>query len=108
MNTFDLAMILGPLAGLLGGARAAAGRGPAVLLVGAATGLLTGLAVYPGALHLVSKFLRGNTAAVKGVSRSAMPWWVWRLLCYAMVSPFTAWFLSAIVVRWVVGSSPLS
>jgi hypothetical protein len=98
-------MILAPLAGLLAGARAAAGHGSALLLIGAVAGLLTGIAVYPGAFQVVRKAWTGHTRPTDGVSPPNMPWWVWALICYVWLSPITATFLSGVVVRWVIGSS---
>src|SRR5262249_5730617 len=83
MNAIELASILTPLGGALGGLAAAGGRSPALLLVGAVSGFVTGALVHPGAMLLGSKLAdlrdRSSQHAEARQARST-PWWVWAML----------------------------
>ena len=103
MNVVQLAMFLTPMAGLLGGASAADGHGMTRLVFGGGTGLLTGLALYPGAFLLAGKLSMKLGLPDGRGSAPTTPWWVWAVLCYSIASPFIAFFISGVAVRSLIG-----
>ena len=108
MNVFELSLVATPLAGLLAGTSAVAGRNVAVTVTGAMCGMAVGLATY-FVPTIVSMALLD-----RATRRSQHPQqcnsWAFRavgavIVFYVIASPIVAWFLTGFAFH-LLGLAP--
>jgi hypothetical protein len=105
MNVVQVASILAPLGGALGGLAAADCQSPVLHLVAAVAGFTTGALVHPGPMLLASRLaelgVRSSQHLAATRSRST-PWWGVGIVAYAMASPVLGALLSRFAVKWMI------
>jgi hypothetical protein len=97
MNSFQLGIILSPIAGCLGGLKAAAGHGFALSATCVGIGIVTSIGVYFAVVFgCGSLFYRAVFDDKRGEAKTGALAWLaqWAIMSLVIAVPFLAWFIA--------------